>query len=138
AAVTALCRSIFTRHRIPADRGLGHSDIAPTRKKDPGEKIPWKILHDSGIGLWVKPAPILKKAPFFVLGDKNPAIKDLQTLFARYGYGVEPSGQLDALTRDVIAAFQRHFRPAQVDGIADISTLETLRALLKARDGKTA
>jgi N-acetylmuramoyl-L-alanine amidase len=138
AAVTALCRSIFTRHRIPADRVLGHSDIAPTRKKDPGEKFPWKVLHDSGIGLWVRPAPIVKDGPIYVLGDSNPAIRELQELFARYGYGIEPTGYLDILTHDVITAFQRHFRPARVDGIADLSTIETLRALLQERDGAGA
>ena len=88
AAVTALCRSIFTRHRIPADRVLGHSDIAPTRKRDPGEKFPWKILHDSGIGLWVKPEPIGKGGPTFVLGETNPAVEEVQYLLAQYGYDV--------------------------------------------------
>ena len=63
AAVTALCRSIFTRHRIPADRVVAHSDIAPSRKKDPGEKFPWKSLHDSGIGLWIKPVPVVPNGP---------------------------------------------------------------------------
>src|SRR5262249_35610260 len=58
AAVTALCRSIFPRRRITADRVLAHSDVAPARKRDPGEKFPRKALADSGIGLWVKPAPI--------------------------------------------------------------------------------
>src|SRR3954464_11874120 len=130
AAVTALCRSIFTRHRIPADRVVAHSDIAPSRKKDPGEKFPWKSLHDSGIGLWVKPVPVVPDGPIFVLGDSNPAIKELQELFARYGYGVLATGQFDSVTHDVITAFQRHFRPARVDGIADVSTIETLRTLL--------
>jgi N-acetylmuramoyl-L-alanine amidase len=136
--VTALCRSIFTRHRIPADRVVAHSDIAPSRKKDPGEKFPWKSLHDSGIGLWIKPVPIVPDGPIFVLGDSNPAIKELQDLFARYGYGVLATGQFDSVTHDVITAFQRHFRPAKVDGIADVSTIETLRALLRARDGVTS
>src|SRR4051812_20944863 len=133
AAVTALCRSIFTRHRIPADRVLGHSDIAPSRKKDPGEKFPWKILHDSGIGLWVKPAPIQTDGPIHVLGENDPAIRELQELLARYGYGVEPTGYLDGATHDVITAFQRHFRPERIDGSVDSSTVETLRALLRAR-----
>jgi N-acetylmuramoyl-L-alanine amidase len=137
AAVTALCRSIFTRHRIPADRVVAHSDIAPSRKKDPGEKFPWKSLHDSGIGLWIKPVPVVPNGPIFVLGDSNPAIKELQELFARYGYGVLATGQFDSVTHDVITAFQRHFRPAKVDGIADVSTIETLRTLLHARDGVT-
>jgi N-acetylmuramoyl-L-alanine amidase len=138
AAVTALCRGIFVRHRIPADRVLGHSDVAPARKNDPGEKFPWKTLYQSGVGLWVEPAPIVKDGPTYVVGDSNPAIRELQELLARYGYGIEPSGQLDSPTREVIIAFQRHFRPALVDGVADLSTLETLRALLAARDAARA
>src|SRR5882757_3731455 len=66
AAVTALCRSIFTRHQISPDRVLAHSDVAPTRKRDPGEKFPWKVLAASGIGLWVKPAPMTQAGPIFV------------------------------------------------------------------------
>ena len=77
AAVIALCRSILTRHRIPADRVLAHSDIAPTRKQDPGEKFPWRILHDSGIGLWVKPAPFGKDRRIFVLGDRDTEVQEL-------------------------------------------------------------
>ena len=133
AAVTALCRGIFIRHRIPADRVLAHSDIAPSRKCDPGEKFPWKMLHDSGIGLWVKPAPIVKDAPIYVLGERHNAIRELQEMLARYGYGVEVTGYLDVATQEVISAFQRHFRPARIDGAADVSTFETLRALLRAR-----
>jgi N-acetylmuramoyl-L-alanine amidase len=138
AAVTALCRSIFTRHRIPAERVLAHSDVAPARKKDPGEKFPWRTLHSSGIGLWVEPAPITPNGPIYVLGDTNPAIKDVQDLLASFGYGVTTGGYLDGATRDAIAAFQRHFRPAKVDGICDTSTLATLKALIAARDAKTA
>src|SRR5262249_56628345 len=84
AAVTALCRSIYTRHRIPADRVLAHSDVAPARKRDPGERFPWKTLADSGIGLWVEPAPIDPAGVIFTLGETNPAIEEVQTLLARY------------------------------------------------------
>jgi N-acetylmuramoyl-L-alanine amidase len=133
AAVTALCRSIFTRHRIPADRVLGHSDIAPTRKRDPGEKFPWRTLHASGIGMWVTPAPI-GPGPIFVLGDRDSSIDELQAMLGRFGYGVARSGYLDGATRDAIAAFQRHFRPAKVDGVFDPSTIATLRALLAIRE----
>ena len=134
AAVTALCRSIFTRHQVPADRVLAHSDVAPTRKQDPGEKFPWKVLADSGIGLWVKPAPITPAGPIFVLGETNPTIEEMQRLLARYGYGVTPTGYLDGTTRDAVAAFQRHFRPIRVDGVVDVSTMATLKALLAARN----
>src|SRR5467141_1642487 len=117
AAVIALCRDIVARHRIPAERVLAHSDVAPSRKRDPGEKFPWKTLADSGIGLWVKPAPIDPTGAIFTLGETNPAIEEAQTLLARYGYDVTASGYLDSATRDAVAAFQRHFRPQQVDGV---------------------
>ncbi len=134
AATTALCRSILTRHRIPRDRVLAHSDVAPTRKQDPGERFPWKTLADSGIGLWVRPAPVTQVGPIFVLGETDPAIDEIQRLLARFGYGVTPTGYLDSATRDAVAAFQRHFRPIRVDGVVDVSTTGTLKALLAARE----
>ena len=134
AAVTALCRSIFTRYRIPAWRVLGHSDVAPARKQDPGEKFPWRVLHDSGIGLWVKPAPIFQGGRVFVLGENDPAIAEMQALLSEYGYDIPTSGDFDSTTRDVVAAFQRHFRPARVDGVADTSTIATIKAALAARE----
>ena len=134
----ALCRSIFTRHRIPADRVLAHSDVAPSRKKDPGEKFPWRLLHDSGIGLWVKPAPITAAGGrIFVLGDRDPEVKTLQTSLRTPGYGIETSGSYDSETMAVVAAFQRHYRPAKVDGIADVSTVATLGALLSAHEPRS-
>jgi len=134
AAVTALCRSILSRHRIAADRVLAHSDIAPSRKRDPGEKFPWKALADSGIGLWVKPTPMTQAGPVFTLGDSNPAIAETQAQLASFGYAVTASGHLDGATRDAVAAFQRHFRPQRVDGNIDESTLATLKDLIAARD----
>jgi N-acetylmuramoyl-L-alanine amidase len=134
AAVTALCRSILTRHQVPADRILAHSDIAPARKQDPGEKFPWKVLADSGVGLWVKPAPLDAAGSIFVLGETDPAIEEAQRLLARFGYDVTATGYLDSTTRDALAAFQRHFRPARVDGIIDPSTVATLERLLAAQE----
>jgi len=136
AAVTALCRSIFTRHQIAAGRVLAHSDVAPTRKQDPGEKFPWKVLADSGIGLWVKPAPLGLAGPIFVLGETSPMIEETQRLLAKFGYGVTPTGYLDGTTRDAVAAFQRHFRPERIDGVVDTSSLMTLKALIAARDAR--
>src|ERR1700722_4591062 len=133
AAVSALCRSIFTRYRIPPDRVLGHSDIAPARKQDPGEKFPWRLLYESGIGLWVPPPPITQGGQSFALGENDPAVGEIQILLARYGYAVPTSGYFDGATREVVTAFQRHFRPARIDGIADTSTVVTLKALVAAR-----
>jgi N-acetylmuramoyl-L-alanine amidase len=138
AAVTALCRSILTRYPIAPDRVLGHSDVAPSRKRDPGEKFPWQVLAQSGVGLWVKPAPITADGPIFVLGENNPAIEEVLILLAKYGYGVTPGAHLDAPARDAVAAFQRHFRPQRADGVVDGSTLATVKALLAARDAQRA
>ena len=135
AAVTALCRSILTRHRIRGDRIVGHSDVSPTRKRDPGEKFPWWILHRSGIGHWVEPAPLTPGDRVYVLGESSPAVSEAQALLARYGYAVGNSNYVDGATRDALAAFQRHFRPQRVDGALDSSTLKTLKDLLAAREG---
>jgi N-acetylmuramoyl-L-alanine amidase len=117
------------RRKIPSHRVLGHSDVAPSRKKDPGEKFPWHSLANSGVGHWVQPAPIVRGDPL-KQGTISDDVRDLQQALARYGYAVPISGKYDATTMEVVAAFQRHFRPARVDGIADRSTLTTLQALL--------
>jgi N-acetylmuramoyl-L-alanine amidase len=117
---------------------LAHSDVAPARKKDPGEKFPWRLLHNSGIGLWVKPTPVTAAGGrVFVLGDRDPEVETLQASLRNFGYGIEKSGSYDAETMAVVAAFQRHWRPAKIDGVADVSTVATLRALLAAREPRT-
>ncbi|WP_264596934.1 N-acetylmuramoyl-L-alanine amidase [Rhodoblastus acidophilus] len=128
AAVIALCRDICARLKIPPQRVLAHSDIAPSRKIDPGEFFPWRRLHDAGVGLWAEPSSI-RPGPSYEPGALGPPVAALQKMLADFGYGVEVTGVYDAATQDVVAAFQRHFRPERVDGIADVSTLETLRAL---------
>ena len=133
AAVIALCRGIIARRGIARDRVLGHSDVAPSRKRDPGEKFPWRLLSDSGVGLWVEPAPITGWVALGP-GDSGDKVAGMQALLAEYGYGVPVSGTYDEITRDVVTAFQRHFRPSQIDGMADASTLQTLARLLAARD----
>ena len=112
---------------------MAHSDVAPRRKQDPGEKFPWKRLAESGIGLWVEPAPITE-GPVLKLEDTGNKVTDLQKALTEYGYGIDTNGSYDATTRDVVTAFQRHFRPTRVDGITDVSTRETLRKLLVARE----
>jgi N-acetylmuramoyl-L-alanine amidase len=131
-AVIALSGDIVARHRIRADRVLAHSDVAPQRKLDPGEKFPWERLHRAGIGAWVEPASITESAAHGV-GDRGAEVADLQAALANYGYGIKASGVYNDLTEAVVAAFQRHFRPARIDGVADCSTVQTLHSLLAAR-----
>ncbi len=130
-AVIALCGDIVARHAIASERLLAHSDVAPTRKWDPGEKFPWQRLHEAGLGHWVPPVPLVE-GDGLRIGAEGPAVSGLQSQLAGYGYGVERTGRYDELTEACVTAFQRHFRPARVDGVADGSTIATLEALLAA------
>ena len=132
AAVTALCRSILTRNTVRPENVVAHSDVAPSRKRDPGEKFPWQRLAHSGVGLWIAPSKIVGNGEALKPGDEGDKVAGLQQLLAAYGYGVEVTSRYDAATTEVVTAFQRHFRPARVDGIADLSTRETLGRLLVA------
>ncbi len=130
-AVIELCRRIIGRHKIRPEMVLAHSDVAPGRKIDPGEKFPWRVLARAGVGHFVAPARH-RKGPIFSFGDEGPAVEELQEMLRSYGYGVEVTGRCDTLTQTVLAAFQRHFRPSKVDGVADLATVETLRRLIAA------
>jgi N-acetylmuramoyl-L-alanine amidase len=130
AALTELCRAIVGRHPIPPHRVLGHSDVAPGRKLDPGETFPWAALAAEGIGLWTEP-PLPGEA-WLQRGDAGSEVEALQGLLALYGYGVGVNGRYGKRTENVVAALQRHFRPARVDGRADTGTLATLRQMLDA------
>jgi N-acetylmuramoyl-L-alanine amidase len=131
-AVIALSRDIIDRHRIRAERVLGHSDVAPARKLDPGEKFPWRTLHEGGVGHWVEPAPTGNTPGAAASALSAKVVSALQRDLRRYGYAVAVTGIYDEATQQVVRAFQRHFRPARVDGIADRSTRRTLTALLSA------
>ena len=128
-ALIDLCLEILSRHPIPPQRVLAHSDVAPDRKEDPGELFPWGRLHRAGIGHWVEPAPIVDGAGFEP-GDTGEAVAALRRDLSSYGYPIEEGATYDAVTTNVVRAFQRHFRPALVDGIADASTRATLERLL--------
>lgn len=130
-AVEALCRDIVERHSIRPERVLAHSDVAPGRKMDPGEKFDWKRLADAGIGLWVEPEPVGKDAGLGQ-GDKGPQVSSLQEAMYILGYGVEPSGLYDEATGKCVASFQMHWRQTLVNGRADASTITTLTRLLDA------
>ena len=114
AALIELAQDILSRHPIPAKRVVGHSDVAPARKQDPGELFPWWRLAAEGIGMW--PASQMQSSGDFAI--------DL----ARFGYGVPP--EVDVPLECVIAAFQRRFRPACIDGMADAECAELLASLL--------
>ncbi|MFC7476128.1 N-acetylmuramoyl-L-alanine amidase [Dankookia sp. GCM10030260] len=112
AAVCDLCLDILTRHPIPAINVVAHSDIAPDRKQDPGELFDWEGLAANGVGLW----PAEAAAP----------AGEAAALLAAIGYRTDLP--LDVL----LAAFQRHWRPARVDGVADAGTLARLAAVAAA------
>jgi N-acetylmuramoyl-L-alanine amidase len=109
-ALITLCHGILLRHPIPSVRVLGHSDVAPARKDDPGELFPWKRLADAGIGYW-------------------PASRDsLLTAEALWRFGYDPGTVQDK----VITAFQRHYRPHKIDGVWDRECARLLASLLAA------
>ena len=125
-AVAALCRDILSRHAIPPQHVLAHSDVAPGRKIDPGERFDWQYLHAQGIGHWVPPSPPDDTA-------LSPAgLLDFQRLLAAYGYDIGITGILDERTRKATDAFTRHFRPALVTSAPDISALRTAERLITA------
>lgn len=131
-ALIALARDIIARNGIRPERVLAHSDVAPQRKIDPGEKFDWRRLHIEGIGHWVEPVPIGNHfEPFSADPD---SIAAFQRKLGSYGYHVEATGHFDKQTEIVVRAFQRHFRPQRVDGIADRSTVETLDRLVSKLD----
>ncbi len=133
-AVIALCRDICARWAIRPERVLAHSDVAPMRKRDPGERFPWERLWRQGVGHWTEARPISGPA-LFRLHDEGPPVRALQAMLALYGYGVGITGVYDRDTRAAVAAFQRRFRPERIDGEADASTIATLKALI---DGLSA
>jgi len=130
-AVIALCSDITRRRAIKAKRVLGHSDIAPARKADPGEHFPWQTLHRAGLGHWIAPEP-LRDGPLLQHGDDSAAVAQWRAALNLYGYDAGEGTAFDEQLFFCTRAFQRHFRPARVDGAADYSTIETMRKLTAA------
>lgn len=123
-SVVALCRDILSRHAIAPRNVLAHSDVAPGRKIDPGERFDWEMLFREGVGHWVAPA-----APDARVLEGEDLAR-FQRLLKDYGYAIEVTGQHDEATRKVTDAFQRHFRPALVNGVPDQSALRTAERLV--------
>ena len=139
-AVIRLIGDIRSRWTIPDARIIGHSDLAPERKQDPGERFPWKRLAGEGHGLWFEPAPERIEAlgaPLGV-GDEGLGVIVLRAGLHRLGYGLQPGGDYDGATKLTVEAFQRHWRPAQIDGVADGETRATLMGVLQLATAESA
>ena len=126
-ALIPLVRDIVTRHHITPDNVLGHSDIAPLRKQDPGPMFPWKQFADAGLVVWPDAARVAVVTPVFQA--QLPDVAWYQKKLAAWGYGLVQSGNLDEQTRTVLSAFQMKYRPANIDGVPDVETAALLEAL---------
>jgi N-acetylmuramoyl-L-alanine amidase len=120
AALCDLCLDILARHPIPPRHVLAHSDIAPDRKEDPGELFDWEGLARNGVGLWPAGESVLWPA------EEECVPTDPAALLAAIGY------RTDLPLPVLLTAFQRHWLPDRVDGIADAATLARLAAVAVA------
>jgi N-acetylmuramoyl-L-alanine amidase len=128
AAVCDLCLGILSRHAIPARNVVGHSDVAPERKQDPGERFDWEVLAANSVGLW--PANTVDLGTTGAVRDAL-GLRPVRAALAEIGYHVGPEGALDPALSSVLRAFQRHWRPEAVNGQADDGTLVRLLAVQK-------
>jgi len=126
-AVLALSKDIVLRHQIRPERILGHSDIQPQTKQDPGPMFPWKQFADAGLIAWPDAALVAVRLPGYQAA--LPDVAWFQDQLARHGFGVPRHGELDAMTRNVIAAFQMKYRPAKYDGEPDAETAALLEVV---------
>ncbi|MGH7025029.1 MAG: N-acetylmuramoyl-L-alanine amidase [Caulobacteraceae bacterium] len=131
-AVIALIAEIRERWTIEDALILGHSDVAPRRKQDPGELFPWARLAQAGHGLWVEPSPA--PGPALAVGDEGLGVLALRGALARLGYEVPRVGLFDEDLATVVTAFQRHWLQTRCDGVADGDTRARLMALARLVD----
>ncbi|MDP1830998.1 MAG: N-acetylmuramoyl-L-alanine amidase [Geothrix sp.] len=123
-AVIHLVKGIVARHGILPERILGHSDIAPMRKVDPGPTFPWKRLAEEGLIPWPDAAAVAERH-----GRYETALPDaawFQSRLAQHGFAIQETGELDAATQQILAAFQMKYRPSRYDGIPDAETAALL------------
>jgi N-acetylmuramoyl-L-alanine amidase len=126
-ALIALVKDIVKRNNISPRYIVGHSDIAPLRKLDPGPLFPWKRLADAGLGIWPDASAVARQKARFDINP--PSITWYQQQLARLGYATPQTGELDVTTRHVLAAFQMHFRPQRYDGEPDAQSAAILQVL---------
>lgn len=128
-ALVALLKGILERHPdIDPEDVVGHADITPGRRVDPGPLFPWARLHEAGIGPWYEAEQVMRIRAGLAPEDLEAAA--VQRALAAWGYGVTETGFFDADTRFALEAFQMHFRPARHDGVADAETVAILHALI--------
>ena len=125
----ALARDIVARHAIDPVDVVGHADIAPRRKIDPGPRFPWYRLYRAGIGAWPETERVMAYQRRFMTSP--PSLIQWQRALVAYGYPVDVTGRFDALTHDTLRAFQMHFRPTRHDGYPDAHSAAILWALLE-------
>ena len=126
-AVVALVKKIVKEHGITPDRVLAHSDIAPQRKPDPGPRFPWKRLADEGLVQWPDAIAVARRRADFE--TQLPDLEWFQRNLSKHGFLVPLNGELDKETRNVLAAFQMKYRPANFDGSPDAETAALLDVL---------
>ena len=133
-ALVQLCEAIQARHMIDPRNVVGHADIAPARKQDPGELFDWARLAREGIGIW--PDSVAEPDPTISLtrAENGRHVRDWQSRLTQFGYGLYADGVFGEETEYVITAFQRHFRQARVDGVLDAGTGAILKHLIAADD----
>ncbi|MGD2132638.1 MAG: N-acetylmuramoyl-L-alanine amidase [Maricaulaceae bacterium] len=134
-AVVALVKDICARRSIPPERVVGHSDVAPDRKEDPGEHFPWTALVDAELAVGLLASIEGRGERIAAAGDAGRAVKAVQEHLIAIGYGLAASGAMDERTVAVITAFQRRYRPALVDGVLDHETAELIEAGAERRAG---
>lgn len=128
AMVQALVHDLVERHRVTPGNIVGHSDIAPQRKIDPGPLFPWDRLAADGLGRWYNEAEALQHEQHLKM-QGLPDYAEIQQLLKKAGYTVPLHGQWDEASKNVMAAFQMHYRPARYDGIPDAESIAILKAL---------
>lgn len=126
-SIIVLLKDIIKRNNIDPRHIIGHSDIAPMRKLDPGPLFPWKRLAHEGIGIWPDERQVAQRQAQMM--DNLPSITWFQEQLARLGYTTPQTGELDTATRHVLAAFQMHYRPERFDGQPDIQSAAILKVL---------
>ena len=126
-ALLPLVKDIVARHGIAPENVLGHSDIAPLRKQDPGPQFPWQRLAQEGLILWPDANRVAAVRPAFEA--LLPDVAWFQRKLATHGFGLVQSGMYDEATRTTLAAFQMKYRPRDISGVADAETAALLEVL---------